>query len=157
MRVIRVDIFICVLTLQTDTNYAQTVYINLEKNKRFKTLFEDDFDIKRIIIALQTESGVVIQAENTLIIFDEIQEVPEALTALKYFNEDAPEYHIATAGSLLGVILHSHISFPVGKVEFMELYPMTFHEFLQAAGEMGLVEILRTKDWKLITTFKCRN
>jgi len=114
------------------SQYQQTVYVNLEKNKRLHSLFNDDFSINRIIVALQAESGLTINAENTLIIFDEIQAVPEAITALKYFCEEAPEYHIITAGSLLGVAVHTHTSFPVGKVEFMDLYPLSFLEFLDA-------------------------
>jgi predicted AAA+ superfamily ATPase len=137
-------------------HYAQTVYLNFEKNKRLKALFTDDFDIKRVIIALQAETGLKINSENTLLIFDEIQEVPEALTALKYFYEDAPEYHVISAGSLLGVALHSHTSFPVGKVIFMDLYPFTFLEFLDALGENVLIDILHDEDWKLITSYKTR-
>lgn len=139
-----------------NTQYAQTVYVNFEKNKRLKTLFTDDFDIKRIIVALQAESGLTIYAENTLLIFDEIQAVPEAITALKYFCEDAPEYHIVAAGSLLGVALHAHISFPVGKVAFMDLYPLTYLEFLDAIGENALVEMLHNADWIIITAYKTK-
>ena len=139
-----------------NTQYTQTVYINFEKNKRLHSLFVDDFDIKRVIIALQAETGLAIDPKNTLLIFDEIQEVPEAITALKYFCEDAPEYHIVSAGSLLGVALHSDISFPVGKVKFMDLYPLTLLEFLDALGENNLVKILKDGDWKLITAFKSK-
>jgi len=138
------------------SQYQQTVYVNLEKNKRLHSLFNDDFSINRIIVALQAESGLTINAENTLIIFDEIQAVPEAITALKYFCEEAPEYHIITAGSLLGVAVHTHTSFPVGKVEFMDLYPLSFLEFLDANGESTLVEILHGADWKLIAAFKAK-
>jgi len=139
-----------------NTQYDQTVYVNFEKNKRLKALFTDDFDIKRVIVALQAESGLTIHAKNTLLIFDEIQAVPEAITALKYFQEDAAEYHILAAGSLLGVALHSGISFPVGKVVFMDLYPLTFLEFLEAIGESALLEILHSADWKLITAYKSK-
>ena len=138
------------------TQYTQTVYINFEKTKQLKSLFEEDFDIRRIILALQIESGKTIHADNTLLIFDEIQSVPEAITALKYFCEDAPQYHIIAAGSLLGVSLHSGISFPVGKVEFLDLHPLNFLEFLAATGEDSLVQLLNTRDWKLITTFKSK-
>lgn len=138
------------------TQYEQTIYINFEKNKRLESLFTNDFDVKRTIIALQAESGSTIHAENTLLIFDEIQAVPAAITALKYFQEDAPQYHIVAAGSLLGVALHSNTSFPVGKVEFLDLYPMSFLEFLDSMGESALVEILRTADWKLVTAFKSK-
>jgi len=138
------------------TQYTQTVYLNFEKNKRLKTLFTDDFDVRRIITALQAETGLTIDAATTLLIFDEIQEVPEALTALKYFHEDAPQFHVIAAGSLLGVALHSHTSFPVGKVIFMDLYPLSFTEFLEAIGETTLIELLNTRDWKLITAYKTR-
>lgn len=138
------------------TQYAQTVYINFEKNNRLKNLFGDDFDINRVIVALQAESGLTIDPENTLLIFDEIQAVPEAITALKYFREDGADYHLVAAGSLLGVAIHSHISFPVGKVAFMELDPMTFTEFLDAIGEQALHEMLQGGDWKLITSFKSK-
>lgn len=134
--------------------YEQTVYVNFEKSKRLHTLFEGDLDVKRILTGLQVESGVTIRPENTLIIFDEIQEVPQAITALKYFNEDAPEYHILVAGSLMGMAVHAGISFPVGKVMFMELYPMTYREFLLAAGERELIHLLREEDWGLIRAFK---
>jgi len=138
------------------SQYAKTVYLNFEKNKRLKNLFTDDFDFKRILIALQAESGLTINAEDTLLIFDEIQCIPEAITSLKYFQEDAPEYHIMAAGSLLGMALHSDISFPVGKVTFMDLYPLSFREFLDAVGENALVEILNNGDWKLITAYKSK-
>lgn len=136
--------------------YEQTVYLNFEKNKRPGSLFADDFDIRRILTALQAESGLTIQAENTLLIFDEIQSVPEAITALKYFQEDAPEYHIVAAGSLLGIALHSDISFPVGKVTFMDLFPLSFPEFLDAVEEIGLLEILQSSDWKLISAYRSK-
>lgn len=139
-----------------NTHYTQTIYINFEKTKQLKSLFDEDFNIRRIIPALQIESGITIHAEDTLLIFDEIQSVPEAITALKYFCEDAPEYHVIAAGSLLGVALHAGISFPVGKVEFMDLHPLSFLEFLDATGESSLVELLYTADWKLITTFKSK-
>lgn len=138
------------------TEYEQVVYLNFEKNKRLSNLFTDDFDIKRVIIALQAESGLTIQSHNTLLIFDEIQAVPEAITALKYFQEDAPEYHLIAAGSLLGIALHSHVSFPVGKVSFLDLYPLTYREFLRALGEKALLEMLQYNDWKLITAFKVK-
>jgi len=138
------------------TQYERTVYFNFEKNSRLKSLFTDGFDIKRIIIALQAESGVSINSDNTLLIFDEIQSVPEAITSLKYFCEDAPEFHIVAAGSLLGIALHSHVSFPVGKVTFMDLQPLSYTEFLDAMGETGLVDILQSNDWKLITAFKSK-
>ena len=138
------------------TQYVQTVYLNFEKEKRLKGLFNDDFDIKRIITALQAESGLTIDPGNTLLIFDEIQSVPEAITALKYFQEDGRDYHIVAAGSLLGMALHSDASFPVGKVAFMDLHPLTYEEFLDAMGEKALTEILESTDWKLITAYKSK-
>lgn len=137
-------------------NYEQTAYVNFEQKKHLKSLFKDDFNVHRILIALQAETGLTLHADNTLIVFDEIQEVPEAITALKYFMEDSPEYHIVAAGSLLGVALHANFSFPVGKVSFMDLQPLSFIEFLDALGEKGLLTILQSNDWKLITAFKTK-
>jgi predicted AAA+ superfamily ATPase len=139
-----------------EMEYENTAYINFEKQKSLVSIFEDDFDIKRIILALEIESGIKIDPENTLIIFDEIQEVPEAITSLKYFMEDAPEYHVIAAGSLLGVALHSGTSFPVGKVTILNLYPLSFSEFLLAIGEGKLADLLVSEDWKLISTFKSK-
>lgn len=136
------------------TNYDQTIYLNFEKNKRLGNLFTDGFEIKRVITALQAESGFTINPENTLLIFDEIQSVPEAITSLKYFYEDGPQYHIIAAGSLLGMAIHSNVSFPVGKVAFMDLHPLTYPEFLDALNENPLIEILQTCDWRLITAYK---
>lgn len=134
--------------------YEKTAYINFDNNERMESLFSGDFDISRIITALQIESGTFIEANNTLIIFDEVQEVPMALTSLKYFCENAPEYHIIAAGSLLGVALHKGTSFPVGKVDFMDLYPLNFIEFLNAAGHESLAKLIENCDFQLITSFK---
>jgi len=139
-----------------EKHYAKTVYINFEKSKRLAGLFADDFDIARIIVALQAESGITITPDDTLLVFDEIQAVPEAISSLKYFNEDGPGYNVIAAGSLLGLAIHEGISFPVGKVALMDLTPMTFTEFLEAAGESALVEILHSGDWKLISVFKTK-
>jgi uncharacterized protein len=136
--------------------YAQCAYINFEKNKRLQSIFEDDLDIERIIIALQIETGITIQPDNTLIILDEIQEAEGALASLKYFQETAPQYHVISAGSLLGVALGRHTSFPVGKVDFMDLYPLSFPEFLDAVDEKPLLALLESKDWKLIKTFNTK-
>ena len=138
------------------SHFEKVLYVNFEKTKRFQSLFEMDFDIKRVQIALQAETGIRITPENTLIILDEIQSAPSALNALKYFCEDAPELYIIAAGSLLGVALHAQTSFPVGKVEFMDLYPMSYYEFLNAMGEKDILEILQSNDWELITTFKSK-
>ncbi len=139
-----------------EQSFEQVAYINFDNNSRMKTLFSGDYDINRLILGLKIESGVDIQAHNTLIIFDEVQEVPQALSSLKYFYENAPEFYIVSAGSLLGVSLHHQVSFPVGKVGFLPLYPMDFHEFLRAMGKQDLVELLNLKDWPLISAMKSR-
>ena len=139
-----------------EQSFEQVAYINFDNNPRMKTLFSGDYDINRLILGLKIESGVDIQAHNTLIIFDEVQEVPQALSSLKYFYENAPEFYIMSAGSLLGVSLHHQVSFPVGKVDFLPLYPMDFHEFLLAVGKQDLVELLNLKDWSLISAMKSR-
>ncbi|MDD2550089.1 MAG: ATP-binding protein [Bacteroidales bacterium] len=138
------------------SHFEKVLYVNFEKTKRLQSLFEMDFDIKRVQIALQAETGIQITPENTLIILDEIQSAPSALNALKYFCEDAPELYIIAAGSLLGVALHAQTSFPVGKVDFMDLYPMSYYEFLNAMGQKDILEILQSNDWELITTFKSK-
>lgn len=134
--------------------YKKVAYVNFDGNERMERLFQGDFDIERLIQGLKIETGVDIKKEDTLLIFDEVQEVPKALTSLKYFYENAREYNIIAAGSLLGVALHEGTSFPVGKVDFMDLYPLNFKEFLLALGEEKLVELLEKKDWKLIGIFK---
>ena len=136
--------------------YENTVYINLDNNKAMKDVFELDFDLKRILSAIKIEYGKSFQAENTLIIFDEIQEAPKALASLKYFYENAPQYSIIAAGSLLGVALHQGTSFPVGKVDFLKLAPMNFSEFLLAVGEIGLYETLKSQDYELINAYAGR-
>ncbi|MDP0173838.1 AAA family ATPase [Glaesserella parasuis] len=139
-----------------EQSFEQVAYINFDNNPRMKTLFSGDYDINRLILGLKIESGVDIQAHNTLIIFDEVQEVPQALSSLKYFYENAPEFYIVSAGSLLGVSLHHQVSFPVGKVDFLPLYPMDFHEFLTALGQSDLVQLLEIQDWSLISAMKSR-
>ena len=136
--------------------YQKCAYVNFESNAALKTLFTDDFNIKRILTAIRIETGVHIEADNTLIILDEIQEAKGALTSLKYFQENAPEYHIVSGGSLLGVALSKHTSFPAGKVDFMDLYPFTFIEFLEAINEKPLADLLKVPDWELIKTFKAK-
>lgn len=136
--------------------YEKCAYINFESNAALKTLFADDFNIKRILTAIQIETGVTIEPENTLIILDEIQEANGALTSLKYFHENAPEYHVVSGGSLLGVALSNHTSFPVGKVDFMDLHPLTFIEFLEAINEKPVADLLKAPDWELIKIFKAK-
>ena len=132
--------------------YDRYVYVNFEDNELIRNVFERDFDIERIILALQVATGEVID-KDTLLIFDEIQEAPKGLTALKYFYEKAPEYSILAAGSLLGISMHEAVSFPVGKVEFMDLYPLSFREFLNALGQSQLVMVLEKEDWELMSLF----
>ena len=122
--------------------YTDTAYFNFEETESLKTLFETDYDVNRILFELGLTLGRTIQKETTLIIFDEIQECGRAITALKYFCENAPEYHIVCAGSLLGIALKKQPSFPVGKVDFLTLYPMSYAEFLLANGETQLAEYL---------------
>ena len=135
------------------TYYEKTAYISLYNNQRMQAVFDTDFDINRIIMDLNIESGVAITPENTLIVLDEIQNAPKALESLKYFCEEAPEYHVIAAGSLLGVALHEGISYPVGKVDLLDLYPFNFREFLCAMDEEGLESALETKDYNLIDNF----
>ncbi|WP_303869034.1 ATP-binding protein [Acetobacterium wieringae] len=134
--------------------YDYVVYINFDNNQQMQDLFEANMKIERIITGLELYSGNKIDPENTLLIFDEIQEVPKALTSLKYFNENAPEYQIICAGSLLGVALHQGTSFPVGKVEFLDLYPLSFTEFMKAMGKEQFVELIKKGDYELANTFK---
>lgn len=136
------------------TAYKSMVYINFDNNRRMKELFSTDLDIERIIIGLELYSGDKIDPDNTLLIFDEVQEVPAALTSLKYFYENAPQYHIVCAGSLLGVALHEGTSFPVGKVEFMDLFPLSFTEFLMAMEKEQYADLLEKQDFEMVTTFK---
>lgn len=130
--------------------YDDVVYINCDNEKRMEALLSDDYNIDRILLGLQAISGINIKSDKTLIILDEIQEVPRGLHLLKYFYEEAPEYHIMVAGSLLGIILNHGVSFPVGKVDIMELHPMNFNEFLEAMGQEQLLKVLDSNDWKLI-------
>lgn len=134
--------------------FENVAYVNFDSNVRMKGVFEGQIDIERIILAIGIETGVTIERENTLLIFDEIQEVPRALSSLKYFYENAPEYAIVAAGSLLGVAMHKKTSFPVEKVDFMDLYPLNFQEFLCALGEERYVDILQGKDTDMVNTFK---
>lgn len=122
--------------------YESVAYISCDSNDKVAAIFSGDFDVRRIILELSAYSKVDIKPEKTLIILDEIQECNRALNSLKYFCEDAPEYHIAVAGSLLGISLHSGTSFPVGKVETLKLYPFSFEEFLLATGNELLYNLL---------------
>lgn len=135
-------------------NYEKCAYISMDENERMENVFRDAFDIDRILLALEIEAGFKITPEDTLIIFDEVQEVPRALKALKYFCEQAPQYHIMAAGSLLGIALHEGTSFPVGKVDFLDLYPMTFREFLLACGQERFVQLMEQHDYAMMGNFR---
>lgn len=135
------------------TNYDKVAYISFYNNQRMDDVFQNDFDIKRIIMNLNIEAGVTITPEDTLIILDEIQDFPKVLESLKYFCEEAPQYHVVAAGSLLGVAIHEGVSYPVGKADLLDLYPLNFREFLYAVEEQGLADALETKDYTLIDNF----
>ncbi len=135
------------------THYEKTAYISFYNNKRMDDVFQADFDIKRILMNLNIESGVTITPGDTLIILDEIQDSPKVLESLKYFCEEAPQYHVVAAGSLLGVTIHEGVSYPVGKVDLLDLYPLNFREFLYAMDEQSLADALATKDYALIDNF----
>ncbi len=136
------------------TCFQNVAYVNFDNNPRMQSVFERGYDTARLISALQIETGIRITPEETLIIFDEVQEVPKALSSLKYFSENAPEYAIVAAGSLLGIALHEGTSFPVGKAEFLNLYPLSFREFLDAVGHKDLDELIMKKDTAMMTSFR---
>ena len=133
--------------------YSEVVYINCDDNNDMQNMFVD-YDVDRIIRSLCAISGVSIKPSTTLLIIDEIQEVERGLASLKYFCEKAPEYHVAVAGSLLGITLHEGTSFPVGKVDMLYMYPMDFEEFLLAMGKEQLVELLRSNSWAALTPLR---
>lgn len=129
------------------TEYAKEAYIICRKNDIIRQIFTQDFDVNRILRALRALSGVDITPGDTLIVLDEVQDVPEVLEALKYFCEEAPEYHIAVAGSLLGISLHNGVSYPVGKVNEINVYPMNFEEFVLAKGETEVFKLIVNRDY----------
>ena len=133
--------------------YKNIAYVNFEEQQYIRSLFEQDYDTNRILSAISAATHTHCEPGKTLIFLDEIQEAHNGLTALKYFNENAPEYHIIVAGSLLGLELHKQVSFPVGKVQFMTLYPMNYKEFLRAMGNDALVDFLEKEDWNNINLF----
>lgn len=133
--------------------YAKVAYVNFDQNEPLKRLFDGGFDLKRILIGLNAESGVDITPGDTLVIFDEIQECGAALTSLKYWQERANDYHIASAGSLLGLSLQEGTGFPVGKTDSLTLHPMSFGEYLDAVGEGKLYEVVRSGDGTLLNAF----
>lgn len=134
--------------------FENVAYINCDHNEFAQDLFAQNYDMKRIILTIGALTGQNIEPGKTLIIMDEIQELPRGLAALKYFCEDAREYHVAVAGSLLGLMLHEGDSYPVGKVNTLNMYPMTFEEFLLAKGNRQLADILQLGDWQLIKGLK---
>lgn len=133
--------------------YSEVVYINCDDNNDMQNMFVD-YDVDRIIRSMSAISGISIKPSTTLLILDEIQEVERGLASLKYFCEKAPEYHVAVAGSLLGITLHEGTSFPVGKVDMLYMYPMDFEEFLLAMGKEQLVELLRNNSWATLTPLR---
>lgn len=136
--------------------FEKVAYVTFYNNRRMAAVFEDDYDIDRLIMNINIETRTEVTPENTLIIFDEIQEAPRALESLKYFYENAPQYAVIAAGSLLGVAIHQGVSFPVGKVDTLELYPMSYREFLEAMGEGQLVRLLDNRDYTLISDFSSK-
>lgn len=134
--------------------YADTVYINFDSNAEMAQLFASDLNTERLIMGIELYAGRKIDPNRTLLIFDEVQEVPRALSSLKYFCENAPQYQIICAGSLLGIALHEGTSFPVGKVDFLKLYPLSFKEFLTATARERFADLLENRDYAMITSFK---
>lgn len=131
------------------TNFTKYAYFIFEKNEKLQNVFKGDLNVHRILESLEVLAGFKFTPE-TLIIFDEIQDCPDAITALKYFNEELPKQPIIAAGSLLGVTLHKGLSFPVGKVNFMTLYPLSFFEFLDAMGEDMKLEQLQKGNFDVL-------
>ncbi len=136
------------------SHFKYTAYVNFDNNKNMANVFDGDYNIDRILLAINIETGVKIHPQETLIIFDEIQENPKAIASLKYFCEDAPEYAVIAAGSLLGVAIHKGVSFPVGKVDTLDLNPLSFREFLLAIGEEGLARLIDEVNIPLIESFR---
>ena len=138
------------------TQFENVAYVNLDSNPRMREQFELDFDVVRLLSAIRFETGERIVPGSTLVILDEIQECPRALTSLKYFCEDAPEYAVAAAGSLLGITVHEGTGYPVGKVDTLDLYPLHFREFLIATGNQSLCDLIDSGDTSLINSFSSK-
>jgi len=132
--------------------FKQVAYINFESSRAMESVFDSGYNIDKILLAIQIETGII-PDKDTLIIFDEIQLVPKAITSLKYFYESEKHYSIVCAGSLLGITLGNKAAFPVGKVEILDLYPLTFEEFLEACGHVKLLQLIQNKEWDLIKSF----
>lgn len=138
------------------SNYERVAYVNCDEHPLAKKMFAEDYNIPRILLVVQAITGVVVVPGKTLVIFDEIQEAPRGLHCLKYFYENAPEYHVMAAGSLLGIAIGHKESYPVGKVSMQYLYPMNFEEFLLALGEEQLHNILQQGDKEMFRVLKSR-
>ena len=136
--------------------FKNTAYVNFDNNSAMKQIFDGDFDIPRLVLAISAQTGVPIRPEETLIVFDEVQEVPRALSSLKYFCEEAPQYAVVAAGSQMGVALYNGTNFPVGKVDIMTLYPLSFSEYLLAVENEQLSALLESGDWQTICALKSR-
>lgn len=138
------------------TNYENVAYVNCQRDRSVASIFEGDLDPDRILRGLAIAANTFISPATTLVVVDEIQEAPDALTAFKYFAEERPEVHIAAAGSLLGVAISASTSFPVGKVDFIDLHPLDFDEFLRGTGETRLADLVLQQDWLLIASYSDR-
>ncbi|MHB1251727.1 MAG: ATP-binding protein [Acidimicrobiales bacterium] len=138
------------------SHYEQVAYVNCERNRSVASIFAGDLDPSRILRGIEIAAGTTITPATTLVIIDEIQEAPQALTSLKYFAEERPDIHVAVAGSLLGVALRTNASFPVGKVNFIDLHPLDFDEFLRGIGEARLADLVLSQDWALIASYADR-
>ena len=138
------------------SNFANTAYVSFDNSPQMAAQFDEGYDIPRLLTMLQAETHERVVPGETLIIFDEIQECPKALTSLKYFCENAPEYNVASAGSLLGLAVHEGTGYPVGKVNTLDLYPLDFHEYLDAVGETMLRELVEQGDRAAIDAFSIR-
>lgn len=136
------------------SEYEKTAMFSLDRHVEARQVFEQGGEIKKMIRELSALAGVDITPGDTLLVLDEIQDCPKALTSLKFFCEDAPDIHVAVAGSLLGISLHEQTSFPVGKVEIIRVYPMTFAEFLRAMGREQMANELQHGDWQIIDTLR---
>lgn len=139
-----------------EMEFESVAYVNCDEEPLAKELFESDYNIPRILLTLQAMTGTKIEAGKTLIILDELQEVKRGLHSLKYFQENAPQYHVIAAGSLLGITIGRSESFPVGKVNMLHMYPMDFEEFLIAKGETALCGILHQPDWGVLNVLSTK-
>lgn len=139
-----------------EKEYSKMVYFYLDRNEDARRVFENGGSAKQLLLSLSALADIDITPNDTLVVLDEIQECPQALSALKYFCEETPDIHIATAGSLLGITMHSGSSFPVGKVDVIQVYPMNFNEFLQAVGQTKMASLLDDCDWDAIKALDAR-